>query len=168
MKNLLRVLILVLNIYNLNSQSLELNSNSTKNDTISFKIIGFHNHYREIVLLNNADFIRIENNVTDYGGGRSTFEKLFGKYELTDSILTLKPKKFEFKIYTGNPENKTIIKKFDYVSNSQKKVPTVFVVKYWGNFQYLIPIEYSNKNLKFEKATDIIKRRLFLRKLKPE
>lgn len=164
MKNLLNILIIVLGIYISNAQSTELSKDFLKKtDTISFKSLGF-NQYREIILLNNADFIRIENNISDYGG-KSTFEKYFGKYELTDSILRLKPEKIELETYTGKPERKRFKEEIDCNSDSIKKITTVFVLKNFNNFQYLIPVQYDIKKLRIEKVSDIIRRRLFLRKI---
>ncbi len=150
MKKLIILLIFVVGFNNANSQSTELKESLVKKvDTISFKSNGFNN-YREITLLNSEEFIRIESNVSDYGG-KSTFKKFYGKYDLTDSILTLKPENIELEAYTGNPERKTLKEKIDYKSNSELKITTVFVLKKYNEIEYLIPKEYGLTDLQFKK-----------------
>ncbi|MBU2926917.1 hypothetical protein [Winogradskyella psychrotolerans] len=152
MKNLIIILIFGIGFNNVNAQSTELKKGLVKKvDTISFKSNGFNN-YREIILLNNDEFIKIDNYVSDYGG-KSTFKKYYGKFNLTDSILTLKPKEIELKTYTGNPERKTLKEKIDYKSDSEFKITTVFVLKTHNDIQYLIPKEYALDNLQFEKIS---------------
>ena len=152
MKNLIIILIFGIGFNNVNAQSTELKKGLIKKvDTISFKSNGFNN-YREIILLNNDEFIKIDNYVSDYGG-KSTFKKYYGKFNLTDSILTLKPKEIELKTYTGNPERKTLKEKIDYKSDSEFKITTVFVLKTHNDIQYLIPKEYALDNLQFEKIS---------------
>lgn len=164
MKNLFNIVIAVLGIYISNGQPTELGNNFLKkSDTISYKSIGFNN-YREIILLHNADFIRIENNISDYGG-KSTFEKHYGKYELSDSILRLKPERVELKTYTGKPEQKSFTEVFDYNLDSEKKITTVFILKNYKSFLYLIPAEYDIKKIRIEKLSDIIRKRLFSRRI---
>ena len=102
--------------------------------------------------MNNDEFIKIDNYVSDYGG-KSTFKKYYGKFNLTDSILTLKPKEIELKTYTGNPERKKLKEKIDYKSDSEFKITTVFVLKTHNDIQYLIPKEYALDNLQFEKIS---------------
>ena len=147
MKNLITILVFVIGFSSIHAQSTGLR----ENDTISFKSTGF-NSYREIILLSNNEFIRIENYVSDYGG-KSTFKKYYGKYELIDSTLTLKPKIINLRTYTGNPERKTIEEKIDYKPDSKLKITTVFTLIKHNNIQYLIPKKYSLTNLKLEKLS---------------
>lgn len=157
-------MIFVIGFKNVNAQSTELKESLVKGvDTISFKSKGFNN-YREIILLNNKEFIRIENNVSDYGG-KSTFKKYYGKYDLIDSILTLKPKKIELKTYTGNPERKTLKEEIDYQSDTEFKITTVYVLKKHNEIQYLIPKEYDLTDLQFDKFSRRTRRLLFQRPL---
>jgi hypothetical protein len=164
MKNLINILIFVIGFNNVNAQSTELKEYlSKKVDTISFKSNGFNN-YREIILLDNQEFIRKEFNATDYGGGKSTIIKYYGKYTLTDSILTLNPKKIELETFTGkNTERKELKEKFDYKSDSELKITTVFTLKKYNDIQYLLP--YSLTDLQFEKLSRTIIKRLFKRPL---
>jgi hypothetical protein len=150
MKNLIILLIFVIGFNNVNAQSTKLYESLVKKvDTISFKSNGFNN-YREIILLNTEEFIISENNVSDYGG-KSTLKKFYGTYDLTDSILTLKPEQIELTTYTGNPQRKTLTEKIDYKSNSELKITTVFVLKKHNEIAYLIPKEYGLTDLQFEK-----------------
>lgn len=164
MKKLINILIFVIGFNNVNAQSTKLKENLSKQvDTISFKSNGFNN-YREIILLDNQEFIRKEFNATDYGGGKSTIIKYYGKYILTDSILTLNPKKIELETFTGkNTELKELKEKFDYKSDSELKITTVFILKKYNDIQYLLP--YSLTDLQFEKLSRTIIKRLFKRPL---
>ena len=74
-----------------NSQTSKIEKLLIKNgDTISFQKTGF-NSYREIALLENNEFIKTYISVGCYPGDESKSEQYFGKYELIDSILLLKP-----------------------------------------------------------------------------
>ncbi|WP_074405985.1 hypothetical protein [Aquimarina megaterium] len=164
MKNLIIILIFGIGFNSVNAQSTELKDYFfQKADLVSFNGHGF-NYHRELILASNEEFIKTEINVTDYGGGKSTVKKYYGNYKLTDSILTLNPKKVELETYTGYPERKRLKKTIDYKSDSEIMFVTVFVIKQNNNLQYLIPLKYRLRDIKFEKISKRTRKRLLKRK----
>ena len=147
------------------AQLTELNNNLIKKgDSLTFRSYRFNN-VAEIVLLNNNEFIKIQNDISDYGG-KSIFKDYYGKYELLDSILTLKPIKVKLEVYTGIKERTTTKEIIDYKSDSILKIRTVYVIKEHNNSQYLLPIEFGHKDLNLENIPKTTTKRLFQRILK--
>jgi len=164
MKNLFTILYFVIIFNNTNAQSTELtNIISKKIDTISFKRHGFC-YYRELILLKNAKFIKIENNYSDYGGGKNTLKKYYGKYKLNDSTLTLNPKKIEIETFVSSFEQKRTKKIIDYKSDSETMFSSIFKIKQNKNLEYLIPFKYGLTDLEFEKIIKSNLKGLFLKR----
>ncbi|MCG2432109.1 hypothetical protein [Aequorivita xiaoshiensis] len=140
MKIVLKALILLFILSCSNKQSSETKKNAIKIDTISYTYHGF-NHHRKLELLSNKDFIRFESVASCFGDAR--IEKHFGKYELTDSTLTLNPEKVELTVYSSFPEEKDRKDTLQYGADSLK-INTSFQIFEWKNKEYLLSEKYDS------------------------
>jgi hypothetical protein len=162
MKTSLNILLFLFAILTCNSQSSELEKFSIeKNDSISFKRIGF-NSYHQIILHENNEFIRTYSSVGCYPGDKSNYEQHFGTFELKDSIVILKPKTVELNIYTnGVTENKRL----EYEADSSKIETEFKILKYKGQ-QFLIPLDSSDViESKFEQNEKQFRKMFLLREI---
>lgn len=140
MKIVLKTLILLLILSCSNKQSSETKESAVKIDTISYVYHGF-NHHRKLELLSNKEFIRFESVASCFGDVR--IEKHFGKYEITDSILTLNPQKVELNVYSSFPEEKDRKDTLEYGADSLN-INTSFQIFEWKNKEYLLSEKYDS------------------------
>lgn len=140
MKIVLKTLILLLIWSCSDKQSSKIKESAIKIDTISYAYHGF-NHHRKLELLSNKEFIRFESVASCFGDAR--IEKHFGKYEITDSILTLNPQKVELTVYSSFPEEKDIKDTLEYGADSLK-INTSFQIFEWKNKEYLLSEKYDS------------------------
>lgn len=140
MKIVLKTLILLLILSCSKKQSPETKESAVKIDTISYAYHGF-NHHRKLELLSNKEFIRFESVASCFGDAR--IEKHFGKYEITDSILTLNPQKVELTVYSSFPEEKDRKEILEYGVDSLK-INTDYQIFEWKNKEYLLSTEYDS------------------------
>ena len=139
MKIYSNILLFLIFTLSANSQTSKIEKLLIKNgDTISFQKTGF-NSYREIALLENKEFIKTYISVGCYPGDESKSEQHFGKYELIDSILLLKPNMVEIKTYSNG---KTRNEKLPYDADSLK-FETEFKILELKEYQFLVPINYN-------------------------
>tara|TARA_R100000935_G_scaffold57739_3_gene92405 strand:+ start:77 stop:874 length:798 start_codon:yes stop_codon:yes gene_type:complete len=118
-----------------------------KIDTLSYSYHGF-NHHRKLDLLSNQKFIRFESVASCFGDAR--IEKHFGKYQKTDSTLTLIPENVELIIYSSFPEDKDIREKLIYGADSLK-INTNFQIFDWKNKEYLLSSRFDSlRNFDFK------------------
>jgi hypothetical protein len=144
MKIVLKTLILLLILSCSNKQSSETKESTLKIDTISYAYHGF-NHHRKLDLLSNQKFIRYESVASCFGDAR--IEKHFGIYKMTDSTLTLEPKKVELSFYSMIIEEGETLKEkkinLDYGADSLK-INTDFQIFDWINKEYLLCEKYDS------------------------
>lgn len=140
MKIVLKTLILLLILSCSNKQSSKTKESAIRIDTITYSYHGF-NHHRKLDLLSNQEFIRFESVASCFGDAR--IEKHFGIYKMTDSTLTLEPKKVELIVYSSFPEEKDIKTNVDYGADSLK-INTTFQIFDWKNKEYLLSEKYDS------------------------
>lgn len=141
MKIVLKISILLLILSCSNKQSSESIESQMKIDTISYAYHGF-NHHRKLDLLSNQEFVRFESFASCFGDAR--IEKHLGKYQMTDSTLTLKPQKVELlTVYSSFPEEKERKDTINYGADSLK-INTEYQIFKWRNKEYLLSERYDS------------------------